>query len=121
MSINKTAEWADWDETKLNTELEAIMGSAMGTELDLSVTGFDSAEISKLAEDAMAAPLPATTKTKDADAGKPADPAHVSMTFHMAAKDRDMVLGILNEYQKSNGFGNVSQAFVALTCAYKGT
>lgn len=110
--INKSVEWSDWDNDKLGAELKSLMGDG----LNLSLTGFDSKELTKLVKDIGSEPLnlnpkPSATKTKQADAGQ-TDPNYVSLTFHMAATSRDKVMGFLLDAQKKYGVINVSQALI---------
>lgn len=115
IALNKSVEWAAWDDDLLGKEMEAIMNAGV----NLSLTGFGDKEVSKLIKQIGEEPLdlgikPKVTKTKDADAGMPADPSHVSVTFHMAATSRDKVMQCLNAYRMDQGHDNVSTALVAL-------
>ena len=93
--------------------------------LDLSLTGFELKEVddivSKVTKNLMETepPMkdpagPKVTKTKDADAGNPADPNYVSVSFHMSAENRDGVLKRLNAYKASHGYANVSAALIGM-------
>lgn len=111
ISINRSAEWAEWDTVKLDLEFKGLMAAGV----DLNLTGFDMVDVAKIAQDAMKSTLPPVTpppKTQSADAGTPADPAHVSLSFTMTADARDAVMAKLKDHQKLHGLGNPSQALV---------
>jgi len=111
--INQSVSWAKWDNSKLDKEFKAIKLAG----LDLALTGFDNMAITRIAKGAMTDKevkkiAGSLTKTKDADAGNPADPGHVSLTFHMNAANRDVVMQHLREVQLAEGLGNISQALI---------
>jgi hypothetical protein len=109
IALNKSVEWAEWDRDKLNIEFDFIKSG----KLDLAFTGFGKDEIAKITKSAEAdvnKAAKALAKSKNADAGKPADPNYVSLTFHMAAPVRDKVMRFLEKVRKENELGNVSQA-----------
>lgn len=117
IALNKSVEWAEWDEDLLAEEFEFLRSE----DFDLSLTGFDTTEVDAILKNLMeeaatTEPEPKqkepTTKSKDADAGTPADPNYVSMTFHMAASSREKVLTALDHVRKQNELSNVSQALV---------
>lgn len=111
--LNKSVEWAKWDEDKLGEEMKAIMAGG----LDLSLTGFSETEFKKLITTKNEPPMkdPAgPLKTKQADAGQPADPEYVSLTFHMSAANRDKVMASLAKIQMEHGLTNTSQALIKL-------
>lgn len=119
IALNKSVEWAQWDKDALGVEMKAIMDAG----LDLHLTGFSGKEttdlIAKVATSAlneppMKDPAGPLKKTKDADAGLPADPGHVSVTFHMPAASRDAVMKGLNAYRGKQGYANVSTALAGL-------
>jgi len=124
IALNKSVEWAAWDKDALGLEMKAIADAG----LSLNLTGFSIKEaddlVSKIANTAMTSepPMkdpagPKLTKNKDADAGTPADPNYVSVTFHMSAENRDVVMNQLNDYRGKQGYPNVSAALVGLVNA----
>ena len=119
IALNKSVEWAEWDEDLLAEEFVFLRSE----DFDLSLTGFDTTEVDAILKNLMeetATPEPETepkqeeptTKSKDADAGTPADPNYVSVTFHMAASSREKILTALDHVRKQNELSNVSQALV---------
>lgn len=115
IALNKSVEWAEWDEDLLGKEMKAIMGDG----LDLSLTGFDAGDITRLIKIIGDEPLdlnpkPTVKKTKDADAGLPADPTSVSMSFTLSDKNRTRVLAGLEAYREKNTLTNHSQALLAM-------
>lgn len=105
ISMNKAAEFAEWDMGLLSKEFEDLKMDGF----DLNLTGFDDAALKKLME-----PEQKTTKSKNADAGTPADPNYVSMSFHTTADNRKNVIGVLNHIRMKNGSTNVSAALVEI-------
>lgn len=66
--VNRSATWADWDEELLAIELQELQAS----DFDLSLTGFDPAEVDELLvaetpDEDVAPPLPAVAVTKPGD------------------------------------------------------
>ena len=141
IAINKSADWADWNPVALSEEFDAI--AEAGISLDL--TGFtDETEIDKIVADAFkaqetgeleseglgdadpppsdeapkAAETTAYKKGHDADAGLPADPAHVSVTFTMSADSRDHVLDVVNKVRVSKGLMTNGQALVVMVASF---
>lgn len=114
IALNKSVEWADWDTDLLGKEMKEIAAAG----LNLSLTGFGANEVAKLVKTLGNEPLdlglPKVNKTKLADAGTPADPNYVSVTFHMSAESRDKVMQGLNAYRGKHGYANVSMALVGL-------
>jgi len=120
IALNKSVEWADWNEDLLGQEMQAIMDAG----LNPSLTGFANDEVDNLIKSLAAEnppipgdlkdPNPKVTKNKDADAGTPADPGHVSITFHMAAQNRDELLKRLETYRTDQQLVNHSQALIAM-------
>ena len=114
IALNKSVEWAEWDQSKLKIEFDFLDAK----KLDLGLTGFGTSEIAKITKDAAAAiaaasqKLNAPTKSKDADAGKPADPNYVTITFTMASTSRDTIMEVLESVRKRDELGNMSQALV---------
>jgi hypothetical protein len=111
--LNKSVEWAKWDEDLLAKEMKVIMGDG----LDLSLTGFDASTINRLVKqiaEPLPSPPPPVTKTKDADAGLPADPTSVSISFQMSDKNRSRLLAALEAYRAQHTLTNHSQAVLAL-------
>lgn len=115
IALNKSVEWAEWDDDLLADEMRSIAEDG----LDLKFTGFDPVDVTRLlggTDDmvgkAVKDALPPTSKTKTADAGTPADPNYVSVTFHMSAEKRDALLKRLQEVRNKEGLPNVSHALV---------
>lgn len=107
ISMNKAAEFADWDFGMLANEFDELRDLGF----DMEFTGFDEAAIDKIIADQKAEK---PTKTKDADAGNPADPNYVSVSFHMSSANRTSVIAVLNQIRMTKQVTNVSQALVAL-------
>lgn len=114
--LNKSVEWAKWDETLLSKEMRDIMGDG----LDLSLTGFDALDIGRLVKKVVGEPMvfatpgAPVTKNKDADAGLPADPTSVSISFQMSDKNRSRLLTALEAYRQQNTLMNHSQALLSI-------
>lgn len=114
--LNKSVEWAKWDEDLLAKEMKSIMGDG----LDLTLTGFDALDINRLVKKLatepvnLSAPAPKVTKTKDADAGLPPDPTSVSISFQMSDKNRTRLLAGLEAYRAQHTLMNHSQALLSL-------
>jgi len=118
IALNKSVEWAEWDNDLLGTEMKAIMAGG----LDLNLTGFDSSEFDKLIKE-VAEPkptAPSVNKTKLADAGTPADPDYVSLSFHMTAANRDTLMAALEKYRTQHELVNQSQALLSMAKAWVG-
>lgn len=116
IAINKSVEWSKWDEDALGVELKAIASAGLA----LNLTGFSDKEtgniIAKIGKSALNEPPmkdpTGPKKTQQADAGLPADPNYVSITFHMSADNRKAVMQKLAEIQAKEGLANLSAAFV---------
>ena len=117
IALNKSVEWAEWDEDLLGAEMKAIMAGG----LDLNLTGFDNSEFDKLIKEvAEPTKAPSVNKTKLADAGTPADPDYVSLSFHMTAKNRDSLMAALEKYRTDNELVNQSQALLSMAKHWMG-
>lgn len=109
--VNKSVEWADWDNDKLAIEMKSI--TAGGFKLDF--TGFGNTEITKLTASLKEPKLVnpgKLTKGKDADAWKSANPNSVSLTFHMTADERASLLNKLGSVQAKHQLTNISEALI---------
>lgn len=104
IAVNKSVEWADWDEDKLRTEFDFLIKEGF----DLKMTGFDEVDVAKIASNVMADA--AQKKVKDGDAGTAADPNAVSVIFHMTAEKRDKLIEALDKVMKKHNLSNRSQA-----------
>lgn len=108
LAMNKSVEWAEWDTAALAKEFEAIKESG----LELTFTGFDTSAVDKVLESMH--PKPKVPKSAQADAGTPADPNYVSLTFHMSASGRKKVMARLDALMAEHGLENRSQALLHL-------
>lgn len=128
VSVNRSAEWASWDESLLAQEIAAIREA--DPNFDLSFTGFDNDETSAMLASAIKAVEkdflsdiekpenaqtgPAIPKHKDADAGDPADPHYVQVAFTMSESSRSTLLSYLKHYATVKGYATSSQALCGL-------
>ena len=111
ISMNKSAEFADWDTTALAAEFSDL--SAIG--FDLAFTGFETGIIDKIMADALGDKTgKKVKKTATADAGTEADPNYVSVTFHMPEAKRNALLKRLDKVMTENGISNRSFALLHL-------
>lgn len=109
LAMNKSVEWASWDDELLAEEFKALQAEGF----ELAFTGFAEDTINKILADAMAEDSTSNvTKTALADAGNPADPNYVSLTFHMTAESRKKVLAHLDAVAEETGLANRSQALI---------
>lgn len=138
LSMNKSAEWAEWNPVLLADEFKALTDAA----IDLGFIGFDAKETDAVLKDALslteaaflegaatppaaleapssaaAAPVSGVNKGADADAGLPADPAHVSITFSMSADHRKRVLAYLAHLREKHGYATSSAVLYAIVDA----
>lgn len=110
IAINQTVSWAEWDNDKLAIEFKSIKEAG----IDLKYTGFDKAILDSVMVGIQKTAPVIIPKTKSADAGTPADPDHVSISFNMGSDHRDLVLQFLHDVQVAEGLGNPSQALIHL-------
>lgn len=130
ISMNKSAEWAEWNPVLLAQEFEFLREAGIAADL----TGFlDTKEIEGVLKEAMkitetsfldemidgASGAPKETpagpaKHHDADAGLPADPNYVSVSFAMSADSRKRLLKYLSHAREVRGLPTQSHALVAI-------
>lgn len=109
IAMNKSVEWADWDNALLADEFKALEEAGV----ELKFTGFEQGLIDKIMAEAFG-PQPKVNKTGSADAGDPADPNYVALTFHVPAKDREMIKDRLETIKVQHGLTNRSAALIHL-------
>lgn len=102
--MNKSVEWADWDNEALAAEFKFIADQ----EYDLAFTGFTDDIIKKIME-----PNPGP-KSQSADAGTGTNPEHVTISFQVTAQERELVKDALNMLMVKGEATNRSKALVAL-------
>lgn len=111
IAMNRSVEWADWDNALLAEEFKDIADAGV----ELKFTGFETSLIDKIMDEAFGTDTAnAVKKSANADAGNPADPNYVSVTFHMADTGRKAVLAYLDQHAEKHGLANRSQALIHL-------
>jgi len=108
LAMNKSAEFADWDNAALAVEFDKLTEDGF----ELAFTGFEMGVVAKILKEASGDKGP--NKTALADAGNEADPNYISLTFHMAAPSRTKVFKRLDKIMAENGLANRSQALLHL-------
>lgn len=124
ISVNRAADLAEWDEAALARELSDLLGDSLSAD----DVGFDDAYVSDLMKalevdtksaipdepEPAKAPVP---KSQDADAGNPANPKYVEVTFHMTAENRKAVRARLQALVDAGEYASASDALVAVVLA----
>ena len=125
VSVNRAAELAEWDFSKLGEELANITAVYEDDALP-ALTGFDDEMLSALMdEQPVAAPAepearPDVPKTKSADKAKVKSGTDtVDLKVSMTADDRDSVLAKLDEVCNEQGFSERSTALLHMINNYK--
>lgn len=124
LQVNKSAEWAEWDEQKLAEEIAWLVGN----DFDVGAAGFDGPEVQQLLAsiddpDGALAEItagevdtgPGGTVGKD-EAPLP-DATLVALTFNIAPSERQAVLAHLNKVKDAEGLGTLSHALVHVCSA----
>jgi ParB-like chromosome segregation protein Spo0J len=112
LELNKSADWAEWDEDLLAIEIGDLAESG----LDLALTGFSPSEMDDILGDSEPLDLPTEESSQQEEPPQEpkGDPSAVALTFSMSPEERKAVLTKLSAVREEEGLTTSSEALIFL-------